>query len=346
MTLSLLLLLPLSTSAPAGGVTLAVPGDFPTIQAAIDAAQPGDTVLVADGVYRGTGNRDVHFGGKAITVRSENGPQHCTIDCEGTPTVPFRGFVFDAAETRDSVLEGFTITGGATLPGAIADIFNGGGILIQAASPTIRNCHFVENQAGCWGGAVYVGDSHDFAPGPASPLIENCTFEANLADDEGGGFFTWGFGHGSQPTIRNSVFLGNGAATGGGAVTSFGGTELVLDHVTMIGNSALIAPNAWIGQATVTNSILWNEDEAGLVEWSTNTFSYSLVKGGVPGIGNLDVDPLFKPDGYHLRPISPLVDAGSPASVAGQLDIDGQPRRIGRRSDIGADEAILRGIRR
>ena len=58
--------------------------DFNNIQAAINAAFDGDTVLVADGTYTGDGNRDIDFLGKAIMVRSENWPENCVIDCEGT----------------------------------------------------------------------------------------------------------------------------------------------------------------------------------------------------------------------------------------------------------------------
>jgi hypothetical protein len=274
------------------------------------AAQAGDTIVVADGVYRGAGYRDLRFGGLAITVRSANGPGHCTIDCEGTPAVPYRGLVFDGYETPDSVLEGFTITGGATLPGAIQNQFNGAGILIQAASPTIRNCRFVANHAGCWGGAIYVGDSHDLVVGPASPLIENCVFEGNLADDEGGGLFTWGMSLGGRVTLRNSVLRGNVAGAGGGGVTCFGGTRLWLDHVTLIDNLAGTGANAWIGDATVTSSILWGASDAGLTQWTENSISYSLVRGGAPGVGNLDLDPLFKPDGFHLHRPRPACRPG------------------------------------
>jgi subtilisin family serine protease len=56
-----------------------VPGQYPTIQEAIDAATTGGTVVIADGIYTGEGNRDLSFGGKAITVRSENGPENCII---------------------------------------------------------------------------------------------------------------------------------------------------------------------------------------------------------------------------------------------------------------------------
>lgn len=63
---------------------LLVPAAFATIQAAIDAAVDDDTVVVADGIYGGVGNEQLDLKGKAITVRSQNGPTHCVIDCGGS----------------------------------------------------------------------------------------------------------------------------------------------------------------------------------------------------------------------------------------------------------------------
>ena len=71
--------------------TIHVPADQPTIQAGIDAAADGDTVLVADGTYTGDGNRDIDFGGKSIVLKSENGPVLTVIDCEGNPGKARRG---------------------------------------------------------------------------------------------------------------------------------------------------------------------------------------------------------------------------------------------------------------
>lgn len=84
-----------------------VPGEYPTIQQAIDASVPGDVVVVADGVYSGPGNTDVGFWGLAITVRSANGPGNCIIDGQGTAT---SGFGFWYEEGPDSILDGFTVT--------------------------------------------------------------------------------------------------------------------------------------------------------------------------------------------------------------------------------------------
>ena len=74
---ALLTALTLVAGAPAD--TIHVPSRFGSIQAAIDAAQDGDTVVVGDGTYTGEGNRDIRFRGKAITVRSENGPATCIV---------------------------------------------------------------------------------------------------------------------------------------------------------------------------------------------------------------------------------------------------------------------------
>ena len=81
------------------------------------------------------------------------------------------------------------------------------------------------------------------------------------------------------------------------------------------------------------------------------------VQGGFPGEGNIAADPNFLTPGYwsnpadpaatwiggdyHLRKGSPCIDAGDPGFVLKQspVDMDGQPRIIGLRPDIGCDEA-------
>ncbi|MBA7646107.1 hypothetical protein ES703_53868 [subsurface metagenome] len=76
--------------------------EFDNIQAAINDANDGDTVIIADGTYTGDGNRDIDFLGKAITLRSENGPENCIIDCNGSETGYHRGFYFHNGEDSNS----------------------------------------------------------------------------------------------------------------------------------------------------------------------------------------------------------------------------------------------------
>ena len=132
-----------------------VPGDYPTIQAGIDAASNGDTILVADGIYTADGNRDIDFKGKAITVKSKNGPENCIIDCEGAGQDWHRGFYFHSGETEGSVVNGFTIQngwiryGGGIYCSSISAIINntiarnvantGGGIFCYSSTTTITN---------------------------------------------------------------------------------------------------------------------------------------------------------------------------------------------------------------
>lgn len=76
------------------GGEIFVPGDYPTIQAAVNAAADGDTVTVADGVYRGEGNREINID-KNLTIRSAGGSGACIIDCEGTPEDSAAAFVME-----------------------------------------------------------------------------------------------------------------------------------------------------------------------------------------------------------------------------------------------------------
>ncbi len=135
---------------------------FDCIQEGIDAANHFDTVLVLDGTYTGSCNKNLDLGGKFITVRSENGPDTCIVDCRGTG----RGFYFHYGEGEAAVVEGFTITNGSAA--------NGGGILCEGSDPTIVNCTITANHGGgTGGGGVYLADSR--------ATITNCRITWNTA---------------------------------------------------------------------------------------------------------------------------------------------------------------------
>ncbi|MFH1312599.1 MAG: right-handed parallel beta-helix repeat-containing protein [Candidatus Eisenbacteria bacterium] len=204
----LLILAPHMSTARTWDITPDGTGDAPTIQAGIDSAATGDTIVLASGTYTGAGNRDVDFLGKAVTVRSESRvPADCIVDCEGEG----RGFIFDTAEGQMSQLEGITIKNGH-------DLDQGGAVYIGSYSaPTIRNCKFISNSSGLSGeygigGAIYV--YYD-----ASPTISNCEFISNSSGYSGGAIHSdaWYW----DGRITGCTFIGN-TSPGGGAIYCYG----------------------------------------------------------------------------------------------------------------------------
>jgi hypothetical protein len=141
-------------------------GDFTALQAAIDAAAAGDVVLAAPGEY--VIDEPLSFRGKAIELRSEEGPRMTSIRRARGAGGLERGsvLVFENGEPRAAILDGFTVLGGSSE--------FGGGISIAGASPTVRRCIIRENQADFRGGAVSVRGG--------SPSFSDCTFERNAAD--------------------------------------------------------------------------------------------------------------------------------------------------------------------
>ncbi len=89
-------------------------GDFTEIQPAIDAAMEGEVVLVKRGEY--VISSPINFSGNSITVLAEDGPEVTAIRMSD-PDDPERGCVvfFENQEDENSVLEGFTLTGGSGL---------------------------------------------------------------------------------------------------------------------------------------------------------------------------------------------------------------------------------------
>jgi len=166
-------------------ITLHVPADLPTIEAALDSAKSGDTVLLADGVYTGQGNHDIIFPCKSVVLKSENGPLYTIIDCEGSSTSQHFGFQFINCDSVPKI-EGITIRNGFYNMGAA--------VFCQSFSPDISYCIFADNHATVSGGAVRCKS--------ASPNFSSCTFVRNSTDMAGAGFFLIA---GAQPMISNSI---------------------------------------------------------------------------------------------------------------------------------------------
>jgi len=335
-----------TTPRPAG---IYVPDDYNTIQQAVDSAVDGNVIIVADGLYSGPGNRDIDFGGRAITLMSENGPANCIIDCNGRPNEPHRGFYFHSAEDGNSIVSGFTVTNGQAS--------EGGAIYCSSSSPVIAGCRLKLNSAD-YGAGLYVENCN--SPGP---LMKNCIVSQNSSAYFGGAVCS----SNSRLRIDNCTFSLNSAGNEGGAIAAYYNSSMDLSDSILWDDSA--AAGAEIAVLDFSNP-------------SSIRLLYCDVKGGAEdanvcenclllwGPGSISAEPNFASENmgdYHLRSsagrwqqstagwvsdalTSPCVDAGNPGwpqpsyqyrgirgnsrgqQVPGRL---GQPQRLDQRPGGG-----------
>jgi hypothetical protein len=252
--------------------TINVPKDQPTIQAGINAANNGDTVLVAPGKYV----ENINFNGKAITVTSSDGAKVTIIDGGKLASV----VTFSSNETLSSVLSGFTLQNGDAINNSTGE---GGGIAVEGASPTIRDNVIQCNLGGNAGGGIGIGFG--------SPLIERNIIRNNSQDPAvdggvgGGGISVRGGGSGSARIIANEIkdnSWNNVGAGSGGGISLFGSGSTLIKNNIITGNIAgtsgagiamvnfvsgtivvqnLIAGNSSPGDA----GIYWSDSPAALV---------------------------------------------------------------------------------
>lgn len=236
--------------------TLYVPKDFYYIQSALDSASPGDTVMVSDGIYTGEKNRNLNFMGKSLTLRSENGPENCIIDCEQKG----RGVLFGSGETNNALFSGFTMINGNP---------QGSG------------------QEGWYGGGIYIGRD-------SSPIIENCRIMNCLssgmsASGSGGGIFC---AKDSSPTITNCLITGNVAMQNGGGITCEEDSSVTILNCIISNNEAM--GMSWRGEASsgYGGGICCNYASARIKNClitGNKTFGMGGGKGGGVGIYEGDV---------------------------------------------------------
>jgi predicted outer membrane repeat protein len=195
---------------------LNVPGDFPTIQIAINLAAADDEIVVAPGTYF----EDVDFLGKRLTLRSSGGAAVTTINAIGRfePVITILGSSADG-----SVIEGFTLTNGQATDPAPGE--RGGGIYIDSANVTVRDSVITGNVATI-GGAIYSNASN--------VTIEGTIIEANEATSSGGGLYL----NNSNLSANDAVFSSNVSGNRGGAAFLFGGSSSI-GACEFIGNTAL-----------------------------------------------------------------------------------------------------------
>jgi len=208
-------------ATPLFGKIVHVPVDQPTIQAGINAASNGDTVLVSAGTYY----EQINFNGKAITVLSQSGNKVTIIDGTGLlgPVV-----IFGTGETTHSVLQGFTIQNGSLNSSS----FEGGGIAVIGASPSIIGNIIRNNVAVDRGGGINIYQG--------SPLVQGNTITGNTVaftgGTEGGGIDV--LAASSARIVGNTIQNNFGVGFGGG-IGLFGAGNVLVRNNTISNNVAL-----------------------------------------------------------------------------------------------------------
>ncbi|MHC4499022.1 MAG: hypothetical protein ACYS21_07925, partial [Planctomycetota bacterium] len=266
---------------------------YDSIQEVINEANDGDMIIVLNGTYTGVGNYNIDTNGLTVRVRSQSEPQKCIIDCQSNG----RGFLFGSGEDANTIVDGFTITGGYSST-------NGGAMYCYGSSPTIINCIMTANYAAWSGGAVFLEDN-------SNAIISQCTITNNSCGSAGGGVESYA----SSPTIKNCIITANSGKYSG-ALTSSSGANTTIINCTIVDNSATSGPGGlecWAaGNLAVVNSILWgNTGQQINDDYGTALVDYSDIEitdgndvwGGVDS-NNINVDPCFADpnnEDYHLK---------------------------------------------
>ena len=348
------------------------------IQDAVDAADPGDLVLVANGVYQFggalagkslTSNRVAIL--KPITVQSLNGPAVTTIlGSQGNSRlgIPYARCAY---LTNGASLVGFTLTNGAV---PVSSSSQGGGAYadsspLSPSTATLSNCVLTGNSAAHGGGAygltlnkcMLVANSASVGGAAFACTLDSCTLSNNTAVGSVPGLPSSGGGGAYRSTLNNCHIVANTAsAQGGGAYASkmtnclvvanqasqgggvFGGQSI---NCTIVSNTASLSAGGLStdGFATsVFNSIVYFNSAPTAPNWqSTTPLSHCCTTPLPVGPANFTNNPaLLDPAAAdsRLAPNSPCINAGINSAVNSSTDLDSNPRIAGGTVDIGAYE--------
>ena len=279
-------------------------GDAPTIQAAIDSAVAGDVILVGPGRYL----ENLDFLGKPIVLRSELGPYATTLDGSSRDSSVV---IFKRGESREAVLDGFTITGGRGSRTHRNLDHRGGGIFCVHGSPTIRNNIITDNHVDRrpWyspGGGMLIGTGF-YEDGFNAPLIEDNTFERNSSEGNAGAL---GIKGASTPIIVRNIFRSNECWADGGAIWDFAlsrSEELVVkenqfwenvagDH----GGAIYTARSGFTGRVLIENNLFVRNQTLGPGHIGDTGSGGAIAILDVGGI--LRHNTIVQNDGTHLQP--------------------------------------------
>ncbi len=328
--------------AMSSAATLRVPADYPTIQAAVNAATSGDVVRVDSGTYP----ERIDVAGKSIVLRSSAGPATTIIDAQSLG----RAVRLAAGAGGEIVFEGFTVQGGS-------ETFGGGLTVLGRA--VVRDNHFRDNAQGAGGSGAAIDCNGCIA------VVERNVFSGNSCD----GQFLSGVVsvlNDADITLRSNLFVDNPCRAIN--ITAPSSARAVVLGNTIVGNATGVYIDARTGTNTgqIVRHNLIAANGIGLeVAFAfspltavfadnvlfANTTQVSGAASPIGSLGNRDVDPVFVAAGegdYRLRADSSLIDTPSTAVTEpldwGDSDLAGRCRRADAdgdglaRIDVGAYE--------
>ena len=335
-----------STTLCSGRIITVAPGtaaEFASIQAAINAAANGDTIIVAEGLY----SENINIGGKNIVLSSTNPGDvavtaNTVIDGGGNASV----VTFSGSEDETCVLSGFTIQNGMAHGG-------GGGILGQGTKALIEHNVITGNgaeQGGGGGIALCHGMvrnntiSNNWSEADGGGLfgceasILNNVITGNITDEDGGGLDD------CDGPVENNLIMGNIAGDDGGGAS---GCDGAVQNNTVVGNLAENTGGGLNGcRGMIRNCIVWDNRgvSSGVAQIAeSNAPLYCCIQNWSGGGIYTTSNPLFVDElqlDYHLQGGSPCIDTGANYywSVWPQQDLDGNCRLFGTRPDMGCYE--------
>ncbi len=194
---------------------------------------------------------------------------------------------------------------------------NGRGFYFQGESQAIIDGLTIRNGLEENGAAIFCYPN-------ASPSLTNCILENNQATGDGGALYCFSF---SSPTLTNCLIVENSAFRGGALFSSFDSSPSCV-NCTFVNNSADTGGAVFCSERsdlTIKNAILWhNQPSPFYIEESHPSITFCDIQGGFPGVGNMDMEPIFIQGywgGYYLSQVqsgepidSPCVNAGEEAS--------------------------------
>ncbi len=305
-----------------------VPFDYASIAEAMTDAADGDTIHI--GSY--TAHESVVIAGIMVSLIGD-----------GIGTSIIDGDHSRRCLTISDINPGTVEISGITFREGNGDGGDGGAILLDDASPSMRDCEIVDSSAR-WGGGMLISRG--------APDLSNLTFHGNIATEAGGAL---AYNEGASGELFRSLLWSNAADSMGGAVYVVDSSPTLLNCTIDDNSCGLLGAGGGVhvdenSLAEVRNCSISNTSfgigvygKPGAITFVT----YSNGFGNAPGgdwrgfiFGDRATRKSYAPgytlaDPYYgLRPNSRLIDAGSPA--------DPVPEGGGDRVDIGAHEFLQR----